>query len=92
MTTALRPLGIEIALLPINGRDDEREALGIVGNMDAAEAVELAAEIGASILVPMHWDGFAGNTVEPHEAVEAARGRLRVIVPAPFRPLDIEAA
>ena len=62
---ALDPLGIDVALLPINGRDAERESRGIVGNMDAAEAVELAVAIGASTLVPYHWDGFAGNTVPP---------------------------
>ena len=39
LTAALAPLRVDVALLPINGRDPERESRGIVGNMDAAEAV-----------------------------------------------------
>jgi L-ascorbate 6-phosphate lactonase len=89
---ALEPLGIAIALLPINGRDPEREARGIVGNMDAAEAVELALAIGARRLVPIHWDGFAGNTVPPESAVDAAGGRIDVHVPVRFEAFDVDAA
>jgi L-ascorbate metabolism protein UlaG (beta-lactamase superfamily) len=85
---AIEPLGVEVALLPINGRDEEREARGIVGNMDAVEAVELALAVGAAVLVPHHWDGFEGNTVPPGSAVDAADGRVAVAVPARWAPLD----
>jgi L-ascorbate metabolism protein UlaG (beta-lactamase superfamily) len=87
LLSTLPPLGVEIALLPINGRDAERESRGIVGNMSAAEAVELALEIGASSVVPYHWDGFAGNTVSPGTVVDAAGARLHVHVPARFEKL-----
>ena len=87
LVSALRPLGVEVALLPVNGRDPEREARGIVGNMDASEAVELALEIGASTLVPYHWDGFSGNTVSPGSVVDLAAGRIHVVVPARDREL-----
>ena len=86
---AVGPLGVDVALLPINGRDEEREARGIVGNMDAVEAVELALTMGASVLVPHHWDGFEGNTVPPGSAVDAADGRVHVAVPARWLPLDL---
>ena len=86
---ALAPLQLDIALLPINGRDAEREARGLVGNMDAAEAVALALDVGASRLVPYHWDGFAGNTADPGVAVALAAGRLEVVVPPRFDPLDL---
>ena len=86
---ALDPLGIDVALLPINGRDAEREARGIVGNMDAAEAVELAVAIGASTLVPYHWDGFAGNTVPPGATADLAAGRLHVVVPSRFGAIEL---
>ena len=89
LRVALAPLGVDVALLPINGRDAEREARDIVGNMDAAEAVELALEIGARTLVPYHWDGFAGNTVPPGSAVDAAAGRLHVLVPARFVAFEL---
>lgn len=89
---ALEGLGIEVALLPINGRDAEREARGIVGNMDATEAVELALAVGATTLVPYHWDGFAGNTVHPDLALDAAAGRIDVAVPERFRTDELEVA
>ena len=78
-----------MALLPINGRDPERESRGIVGNMDAAEAVELALDLGTSRLVPYHWDGFRGNTVPPGTVVDAAAGRLHVVVPARFETFEL---
>jgi L-ascorbate metabolism protein UlaG (beta-lactamase superfamily) len=89
LSSALYELRVDTALLPINGRDAEREALGIVGNMDAAEAVELALAVGATRLVPYHWDGFAGNTVSPDGAVAAAAGRLTVTVPTRFAPVEL---
>jgi L-ascorbate metabolism protein UlaG (beta-lactamase superfamily) len=63
---------IEIALLPVNGRDPVREADGIVGNLDTAEAVQLARRLGARTLIPYHWDGFAGNTEQPGRVVDEA--------------------
>jgi len=89
LRAALEPLDVQLALLPINGRDAEREARGIVGNMDAVEAAELALEVGASWLVPYHWDGFAGNTVPPGSAVEAAAAQLHVLVPARFASFEL---
>jgi len=89
LADALRRLDVDVALLPINGRDGEREARGIIGNMDAAEAVELALDIRATRLVPYHWDGFSGNTVAPGTVVDAAAARLHVVVPARFEPLEL---
>jgi hypothetical protein len=57
--------------------------------MDAFEAVELALEIGAPTIVPYHWDGFAGNIVPPGSVVDAAAGRINVIVPARDRELAL---
>jgi L-ascorbate metabolism protein UlaG (beta-lactamase superfamily) len=75
----LRELRVHIALLPINGRDEEREALGLVGNMDAREAAQLAADIGADIAVPIHWDMFASNPGDPAAFVAAARTSVVVL-------------
>jgi L-ascorbate 6-phosphate lactonase len=83
----VRRLAPDVALLPINGRDAEREALGIVGNLDEHEAVELALAAGVDLLVPMHWDMFAANPGSPGLAVEAARAHgLSVLVPSHGRP------
>ena len=89
VASSLSRLGIDVALLPINGRDAEREARGIVGNMDAGEAVELALAIGATRLLPYHWDGYAGNTVPPGTVVDAAEARIGVVVPARFAAITL---
>jgi L-ascorbate metabolism protein UlaG (beta-lactamase superfamily) len=86
---AIRP---QIALLPVNGRDFYREELGLVGNMDAREAVQFAVEIGARVLVPMHWDLFKSNAVRPASVVDEAVSfgpSLHVVVPARYVPLRL---
>jgi L-ascorbate 6-phosphate lactonase len=88
---ALRAHPIDVALLPVNGRDYYREGIGLVGNMDDREAVRLAQELGVRILVPMHWDLFNGNTVRPGNAVDLAAGDsgLHVLVPSRFIELPL---
>lgn len=82
LAEALRDDGVEIALLPVNGRDAQRERRNVVGNLDAREAVELARTIGAHTLVPYHWDGVAGNTERAGAAADQAAlvGGLHVLV------------
>ena len=67
---ALRP---HLALLPINGRDFYRETeRNLVGNMDPREAARLASEIGAQVLIPMHWELFPHNRGFPSDLVSFA--------------------
>jgi L-ascorbate 6-phosphate lactonase len=90
MERRLRELEIDVALLPINGRDAEREAQGIVGNLDEEEAAALAAAIEADLVVPMHYDMFAANPGSPGRLVEVAGARfpdLQVLVPSRARRL-----
>ena len=88
LVEALVDKRIEVALLPINGRDFFREEQDLVGNLDFREAVALARRIGARTLVPYHWDGYAGNTEHPGRAVDeaAAAGALHVLVLARLLP------
>jgi L-ascorbate metabolism protein UlaG (beta-lactamase superfamily) len=37
----------------------------MIGNLDGREAAELAAAVGAEVLIPMHNDMFAANRVSP---------------------------
>jgi len=53
---------VDLALLPINGRDPRR---GVAGNMDGAEAAALAAALPARVAVPCHFEMFAFNTADP---------------------------
>ena len=49
----------------MNGRDGWRERRGMIGNLDGPEAAQLAAAVGADVLIPMHNDMFAANHVSP---------------------------
>ncbi len=67
----LRPLAVDLALLPINGRAPERR---VAGNLDGVEAARLAHAIGARWVVPCHYEMFAFNTASPDcFATECAR-------------------
>jgi L-ascorbate metabolism protein UlaG (beta-lactamase superfamily) len=57
---------IDVALLPINGRDPAR---GVPGNMNAREAATVARQILARVAIPCHYEMFEFNTVSPDEFV-----------------------
>jgi L-ascorbate metabolism protein UlaG (beta-lactamase superfamily) len=61
----LQDAEVDIACLPINGRDWFREQEGLVGNMDYREAADLAGVTGVKVLLPSHNDMFAGNRINP---------------------------
>lgn len=56
---------LDIAFLPINGRDWFRNRDDIIGNFNCEEAVLLAKAVGAKMLVPMHYDLYKVNQVSP---------------------------
>lgn len=58
---------IDVAFLPVNERNYVREEAGILGNMSVREAFQVAADIGVSTLVPIHWDLFAPNRTHQQE-------------------------
>lgn len=60
---AARP--VDLCCLPINGRDWFREQAGLVGNLDYREAADLAAAIGARVLLPNHNDLLRSNRINP---------------------------
>lgn len=62
LPTALGRLGIDCAILPVNGRDAFRTTRGVPGNMSAAEAIALCRTAGIPLLVPCHFGMFAFNT------------------------------
>jgi L-ascorbate metabolism protein UlaG (beta-lactamase superfamily) len=84
----LREQEIDVAFLPINGRNYFREQKDIVGNMDEREAADLAAAAGVKVLVPIHYDMFAANRGRPGmlvDYVRASHPELTCLVPAPGR-------
>jgi L-ascorbate metabolism protein UlaG (beta-lactamase superfamily) len=69
MVDILKKWTIDVALLPINGRDPKR---GVAGNLSGEEAAQLAKDIGAQLVVPCHFDMFEFNTVLPTDFVQTA--------------------
>jgi L-ascorbate metabolism protein UlaG (beta-lactamase superfamily) len=57
MVEKLRPFNVDVAILPINGK---------IGNMNGVDAARLAKDIGATLVVPCHYDMFEFNTADPY--------------------------
>jgi len=65
----LKPLHIDLALLPINGNKPERK---VAGNLDSTEAAALAKAIAAGCVIPCHYDMFHFNTADVNEFAREA--------------------
>lgn len=61
---------VNLALLPVNGRDMERSGNGVPGNFTLDEAVALATAAGVPAMLAHHHGLFDFNTVSP-EAIDA---------------------
>lgn len=69
MVDKLKPFSVDVAILPINGRDPKRK---VAGNLDAEQAVALGREIGAKLVIPCHYDMFTFNTADPADFARIA--------------------
>jgi len=69
----LRRWKLDVAFLPINGRDARRLAAGCIGNMTYQEAADLAGAIAPRLTIPAHFDMFAGNRENPKLFVDYMR-------------------
>lgn len=90
----VRALGADVALLPVNGRDDYRRDNNVPGNFSFDEAVDLCEQAGVRTLVPHHWGMFDFNTVDPatFDLARAAEAGVRVLVPEHGQTLDLTAS
>jgi L-ascorbate metabolism protein UlaG (beta-lactamase superfamily) len=73
---ALQP---HLALLPVNGRDDERSGNGVPGNFTLDEAVALCKHAGVRAMIAHHHGLFDFNTLDPaviDTRIVAERGAL----------------
>lgn len=66
---------IDLAFVPINGRDDFRHSLEFEGNFTCDEAIAFATAVHAGLTIPMHYDKFTLNTGDVHEFSRLASGR-----------------
>ena len=81
---------IDIACLPVNGRDEKREKMGIVGNLNVEESMQLATIIGAKWMIPIHNDLFLINQENPayvDSILEKATG-VKIVKMTPGRLVD----
>jgi L-ascorbate 6-phosphate lactonase len=65
---------IDVAFVPINGRDYFRTGRGIIGNTDFRETAELTETLDIGLIVPTHYDLIEGNTVDPGHFVSHLYG------------------
>jgi L-ascorbate metabolism protein UlaG (beta-lactamase superfamily) len=65
----LKQWKIDLALLPINGRDPAR---GVAGNFTGKEAAQLGKAIGAGLVIPCHYEMFEFNTTSPQDFAQTA--------------------
>jgi L-ascorbate metabolism protein UlaG (beta-lactamase superfamily) len=78
----LAALRIDLAMLPVNGRDEFRRSRGIAGNMNLDEATRLCVSANIPVLIPHHFGMFEFNTVSLSELSAAgAMDKPRCIVP-----------
>ncbi len=89
LVDSLARLPVDLALLPINGRDYFRTQRGTAGNMDSREAAELASLLNVDTAIPIHYGMFAGNTASPGDFVErlqAIAPHIHALIPGLARP------
>ena len=64
----LQSLRIDVALLPINGRDEIRRSRNVPGNFTLSEAMEICDQAGIQLIIGHHFGMFDFNTIDPEEA------------------------
>jgi L-ascorbate 6-phosphate lactonase len=92
LPAALAALAPDVLMLPINGRDHMRESAGIVGNMNEREAAWLCTQVGASYVIPMHYDAIHGNTGDPGHFTTMAHlsgTPTTILIPTRGRPFTL---
>lgn len=102
LVETLAPHRVDLTLLPVNGRDAERAANGVPGNLTLDEAVALTDAIGARGMLGHHFGLFAFNTLDREtgcarlagmrpaaEVALVAPGQVWQVAPVVRRPLAL---
>jgi L-ascorbate metabolism protein UlaG (beta-lactamase superfamily) len=67
---ALKPFGVDVACLPINGGTHRTRSLGFKGNFNYQEAADIGVAIGADWIIPMHYGVMTDNDEKGYRFVE----------------------
>jgi len=76
---------LDLAFLPINGRDARRLRANCIGNMTYQEAADLAGDLTVGLTVPGHYEMFESNSEDVDLFVDYMRVKypeLAVVAPA----------
>ena len=82
----LAATGVDLALMPVNGRDAYRAGNGIPGNFTAAEALDLCVQLEIPFIIPHHFGMFDFNTVgveDLRREVDTRSLQARTSIPVP---------
>lgn len=74
----------DIALLPVNGRDEYRRSHNVPGNFNFEEALQLCRKTDIAYLIPHHYGMFEFNTVDPidlQKKIATSTMPLNVVLP-----------
>ena len=64
----------DILIMPVNGRDYFRtEVLDIIGCFDSNEAITIAKQVNAILLIPCHFDLYDVNCINPAHFVDCLK-------------------
>ncbi len=80
----LKKWKIDVAFLPINGRDATRYMAKCLGNMTFQEAADLAGSISPGLTIPTHYDMFANNRENPKNFTDYMTAKypgLKTLIP-----------
>ena len=58
-------MNVDVLMVPVNGRSYYKLRDNIIGNMTAEEAIILAKETNAGMIIPMHYDLYDINRINP---------------------------
>ena len=75
---------IDLAIMPVNGRDELRASRGVPGNFHFDEALQICRNCNIPTLIPCHFGMFAFNTVDEStlkQKARAASDEVQVIIP-----------
>ncbi|MCK9413539.1 MAG: MBL fold metallo-hydrolase [Prolixibacteraceae bacterium] len=85
LSDKLKQFNIDIALLPVNGRDNYRSKRGIPGNFTFEEAQDICRESNIPNLIVHHFGMFSFNTVNPNHLEEKVKkigcNGLNIVIP-----------
>ncbi len=84
LADSLHEMKVDVAMLPVNGRDEYRTTRGVAGNFTIEEARDLCKSAHITILLAHHFGMFDFNSIDTsimRNTVDTERDQLQRIIP-----------